>query len=136
MILEIITPEKKVYSSEVSEVVLPTLDGEVDILPGHQPLLTMLEPGEIEAVGAQGREYLAVDKGFARVLGDTISVLTEAAIDIKSIDIDQVEQARQRAEQALLKAREEGHDPAEIEKLESVARFAIAQRLAKQKRRV
>ncbi len=136
MILEIITPEKKVYSSEVTEVVLPTLDGEVDILPGHQPLLTLLEPGEIQAVGANGREYLAVDKGFARVLGDTLSVLTEAAIDIKAIDIDQVEKAQRRAEAALKKARDEGHDPAEIEQLESIARFAIAQRLAKQKRRL
>lgn len=132
--LEIVTPEKKVYSKEVNDVVLPTQNGEVDILPGHQPLLTMLVPGEIQAGSAGGREFLAIDKGFARIQGNIVSVLTEAAINVEQIDLKAAEAAQQRAEEALRKAKEENLDPAEVEKLESIARFAIVQQLAKKRR--
>lgn len=130
--LEIVTPEKIVYSETVDEVVLPTKQGEIDILPGHQPLLTMVEGGEVTARGANV-EYLAIDEGFARVQSDTISILTEAAIDTANIDIELVEQAQKRAEDALRKAKEENVDPAQIEQLEQVVRFAIVQKLAKKK---
>lgn len=133
--LEIITPTGKIYSSEVQDVVLPTPQGEIDILPGHLPLITLVKAGEVQAgVSGNEREHLAVDKGFARVLGDTVSILTEAAIDEKSIDLSQVEEAQKRAEAALERARKENVDPAEIEKLESIARFAIAQQLVKKRR--
>ena len=132
--LEIVTPEGKAFSGEVNDVVLPTANGDVDILPGHQPMLTILEPGEVQATMANGREYLAVDKGFARVQNDVVSVLAEGAINIQEIDLNFVEDARQKAEDALAKAREEGHDPAQIEKLESVARFAMTQQLVKRKK--
>ncbi|MEM8549215.1 MAG: ATP synthase F1 subunit epsilon [Verrucomicrobiota bacterium] len=132
--LEIITPEGKAFTGSVEDVVLPTENGEVDILPGHQPLLTIVEPGEIQATMDKGREYLAVDKGFARVQNDVVSVLTEGAINVDEIDLNFVEDAREKAEAALAKAREEGHDPAQIEKLEAVARFAMTQELVKAKK--
>ena len=135
LILEIVTPEGKAFSSEVLDVVLPTEKGEVDILPGHQPMLTILEPGEVQATLENERQYLAVDKGFARIQNDVVSVLTEGAINVEEIDLNFVENARQKAEDALAKAREEGHDPAMIEKLESVARFAVTQELVKAKKR-
>lgn len=131
--LEIITPEGKAYSKTVSDVVLPTVEGEVDILPGHQPLVTMIKAGEIQVGTDGGREFLAVDKGFARVLGDAVSVLTEGAIDIAEINLAAAEEAQKRAQEALEKAKDERMDPAEIEKLEAVARFAIAQQLVKRR---
>lgn len=131
--LEIVTPEGKAYTKEVEDVVLPTAEGEIDILPGHQPLITVIEAGEIQAGTSSGREFLAVDKGFARVLGDAVSVLTEGAIDVADIDLSQVAEAQKRAEEALERAKNENMDPAEIEKLESIARFAIAQQLAKKR---
>ncbi|WOO42284.1 ATP synthase F1 subunit epsilon [Rubellicoccus peritrichatus] len=132
--LEIVTPEGKAYTKEVEDVVLPTAEGEIDILPGHQPLITVIEAGEVQAGTGSGREFLAVDKGFARVLGDAVSVLTEGAIDVAEIDLSQVEEAQKRAEEALERAKNEKMDPAEIEKLEAVARFAIAQQLVKKRR--
>ncbi|MGE9294498.1 MAG: ATP synthase F1 subunit epsilon, partial [Puniceicoccales bacterium] len=131
--LEIVTPEGKAFSGEVADVVLPTANGDVDILPGHQPMMTILEPGEIQATMDTGREYLAVDKGFARIQNDVVSVLSEGAINVQEIDLNFVEDARQKAEAALKKAREEGHDAAQIEKLESLARFAMTQQLVKRK---
>ncbi|MEO0795460.1 MAG: ATP synthase F1 subunit epsilon [Verrucomicrobiota bacterium] len=128
--LEIVTPEKIVYSETVEEVVLPTTDGQIDVLPGHQPLLTMVEGGDVIARSSK-TEHLAVDKGFARVQEDTVSILTEAAIEVDKIDVSFVEEAQKRAEEALQKARDENVDPAQIEQLEQVVRFAIVQKLAK-----
>lgn len=131
--LEIVTPEGKAYTKEVEDVILPTQTGELDILPGHQPLITMIESGEVQAGTSSGREFLAVDKGFARVLGDAVSILTEGAIDVQEIDLEKVVEAQRRAEEALKKAQDEKMDPAEIEKLESIARFAITQQLIKKR---
>ena len=80
-------------------------------------------------------EYIAVDCGFARVLGDTVEVLTEAAIDVNEIDLAEVEAAQSRAEAALKTAEAEGHDPEEAEQLAQKITFLIAQKLAKGRRR-
>jgi F-type H+-transporting ATPase subunit epsilon len=149
--LEIVTPERTVYSSTADSVVLPTTQGEIGVLPGHIPLVTIVSPGEIEVVnpgnneaitdpeeagfGQPGPQFLAIDKGFAEILGDKVSILTEAAIDVEQIDLGEVEEARRRAQQALESAEEEGLDPEEIERLEAVTRFAIAQQLAKGRKR-
>ena len=133
--LEIVTPEAIVYSESVDSVVLPTRQGEVGIQPGHIPLLTMVEPGELQVMKGSESTALAVDKGFANVRHDQVSVLTEAAIDVSAIDLSAAAEAQKRAQEALETAEAEGLDPAEIERLESVSRFAIAQQLAKSKRR-
>jgi len=149
--LEIVTPEKKLYHGTTESVVMPTARGEIGILPGHLPLITMVEPGELrlsnpgpnEMLGEEhpdhgkpGPAELAVDKGFVRIQGDIVSVLTEAAIDVAAIDLSEVEQAEERARKALEDARKKGEtDPAEIEHLEQITRFAVAQRLAKGRRR-
>ena len=90
LILEIVTPEEIVYSETVDSVVLPGVEGEAGILPGHIPLLTMLKPGELIVTKGGEKIVLAVDKGFAQVLGDKVSVLAEGAIDIKEIDLTAV----------------------------------------------
>ena len=133
--LEIITPDEKVLSSEAKEVIMPTKMGEVGILAGHVPMVTKIIAGELKVVNESGTEFIAVDQGFARVLGNTISVLTEAAIDVKAIDLSEVESAQVRAEEALRLAEEEGADPAEVERLETSVRYLIAKKLAKGRRR-
>ncbi|MBP3301585.1 MAG: ATP synthase F1 subunit epsilon [Opitutales bacterium] len=135
MTFEIVTPTGIVYQAEnVNSVTLPTTAGELGILPGHIPLTAEVEPGEINVETSAGTTKLAVDKGYARVLADRVSVLAEAAIDVKAIDLSAVEDAQRRAEAALEAARHQKEiDPAELERLEAVARFAIAQKLVKTK---
>jgi len=133
--LEIITPDEKVLSTEADQVVLPTASGETGILSGHIPLVTRIVPGELKVIQAGRTDFIAVDRGFAKVLGDTVSVLTEAAVDVKDIDVSEVESARSRAEEALKVAEREGMDPTEVERLESNVRYLIAQKLAKGRRR-
>lgn len=133
MNFEIITPAGIVYKNEeCTSVKLPTSTGEIEVLPMHIPLTTEIVPGEVVVKTAAGTVRLAVDKGYARVIADVISVLAEAAIDVKEIDLSAVENAQKNAEAALAAARKKGQvDPAEIERLEAVARFAIVQKLVK-----
>ncbi len=133
LLLEIVTPEKRVYSDTIETVVLPTTEGEIGILPGHLPLLTQLEPGELRVMKAGKPEVLAVGGGFMEVAADKVSVLAESAIDVQEIDETAVEEAMERAQKALSGKSE--LDPAEVERLESLVRFSAAQLLVKKKRR-
>lgn len=131
--LEIVTPEARVYSDTIDTVVIPTTLGEIGILPGHLPLLTQVEAGELRVTKNGADSFLAVGAGFAQVQGDKVSVLAEQAIDVEQIDESATEEAIKRAEEAL-----KGKDtlePAEIERLEGVVRFAVAKLGVKRRRR-
>ena len=133
--LEIITPDEKVLSTEADQVVLPTESGETGILTGHVPLITKLIPGELKVIKGGTTDYVAVSSGFAKVIGNTISVLTEAAVDVAEVDLSEIESSQARAEEALQKAAEENIDPDELEALEKNVQFLVAQKLAKGRRR-
>ena len=133
--LEIITPDEKVLSTEADQVVLPTECGEIGVLTGHVPLVTRVQAGELKVIKGGDAEFIAVDHGFVKVLGDTVSVLTEAAVNVKEIDLSELESAQSRAKQALEDAEAEGIDPFELERLEKNVQFLLAQKLAKGRRR-
>lgn len=134
--LEIVTPERCVLSEIVDHVVLPTeFSGEIDVLPGHQPLITMIEPGELRYFKGSESESVAIDKGFIEVLGDVVSVLTEAAIEVHAIHPDELAAAQASAMQALEAARASGEDPEVLEQLETKARFTLVQKIVSEGRR-
>jgi len=132
LILEIVTPYARVYSDTIDSVVIPTIDGEIGILPGHVPLLTVMDQGELRVTKAGKDTALVIGGGFAQVSGDRVSILAENAIEEEKIDEHAVENALKRAEDDLKKA--EGTDPAEVERLEGVVRFAVAQLGLKRRR--
>ena len=99
--LEIVTPEAKTFSDEVEEVVLPGVEGEFGVLPGHEPLVTQILPGELMITQKGQRHYLAVGEGFVEVQPTQVSVLTDMAIRADDINEMEVEAARKRAEEAL-----------------------------------
>ena len=131
--LEIVTPEDRVYSDTIDTVVIPTLDGEIGILPGHIPLLTQMADGELRATKGAETKALIVGAGFAEIDGDHVKILAEFAINEAEIDEDAAEKAIQRAEEAL-KGREK-LDSAEIERIEALVRFSVAQLGVKRRRR-
>ena len=133
LLLEIVTPEGRVYSDTVDTVVLPTTQGEIGILPGHLPLLTQIEDGELRVQKGNATESLACGRGFVEIAGDKISVLAEQAINVAAIDESAVENACRRAEDALAKKQDLSAE--ETERLESVVRFAYAQLDLKRRRR-
>jgi F-type H+-transporting ATPase subunit epsilon len=135
LILEVVTPERKVLSEEVDHVVLPTESGgEIDVLPGHIPVMTMIEPGQLTYYKQGQSESIAIDRGYIEVIGDTVHVLTEAAIEVDAIDTGALEQAQARAREALEEARASGEDPEILEQLETKARFAVVQKLISESR--
>lgn len=133
--LEIITPDGIVWRNDsVESITLPTTSGEIQILAGHIPLITILEAGGVGAVINGREEDIAIDRGYARIMGDTVSVLTEAAVDVEHLDMGDIEKARAQALKAVEDAKKNRVvDDDEMERLEAVARFAIAQMLAKAK---
>lgn len=101
MKLEIVTPERKVYSDEVDQVSLPTPNGEITVLPNHIPLVTQVKPGELVIKKAGKTMHLVTGTGFVEVTGQTISVMTDLAENYEGIDEKAVEEAKKRAEEAM-----------------------------------
>ena len=133
LVLEIVTPSARVYSDTIDTVVVPTSTGEIGILPGHIPLLTQVEAGELRVTKAGRTQAIVVGAGFAQIEKDKVSVLTESAIEEEKIDESAAEDAMRRAEEAL---RNKGAlEPGEVERLEGIVRFAVAQLGVKRGRR-
>jgi len=95
--LEIVTPEATVYSEAVEMVTLPAVQGQMGVLPQHVRLMTQMVPGEL-IVRKDGREdFLAVGEGLVEITNDHVSIVTNMAVAIESIDETAAEEARQRA---------------------------------------
>ncbi len=130
--LEIVTPEARVYTDTIDGVVIPTANGEIGVLPGHIPLLTQVESGELRVTKNGETHRLAVGDGFAEIEADRIHILAEQAITEETIDENAVEAAMKRAEQQL---RDAAHlDPQEQERLQQMVRFAGVQLALKRRR--
>jgi len=98
--LIVVTPERQLLRESVVEVVVPGLDGQLGILPGHAPLMTELGIGELAYRTSTSSQpvVLAVISGFAEVLPDRVTVLAETAERAEEIDLARAEDAKARAE--------------------------------------
>ncbi len=99
--LQIVTPERSVFSGQVDEVMLPGVEGYLGALPGHTPLLTSLKIGEIKYRVGNVLRYLAVSWGFAEILPDRITVLADLAETADEIDIAAARREKEQAEKRL-----------------------------------
>ena len=131
--LEIVTPLAKVYSDTIDSVVIPTVEGEIGVLPGHIPLITQIEHGELRVTKGTSSQLLAVSGGFVQVDGDIVRVLAEHAITEEKIDEHVVEAALKRAEEEIKAAKD--MDPQQFEHLQSLVRYAGVQLAVKRRHR-
>ncbi|MDB4520094.1 ATP synthase F1 subunit epsilon [Akkermansiaceae bacterium] len=99
--LDIVTPEKTIFSDTVDDVYLPGSEGEMGILTMHAALVAPLQPGSLRYLKDGKIEELAVGEGFVEVANDKVAVLIDLAIGEDAIDENQVEQAMKRANDAL-----------------------------------
>lgn len=100
--IEIVTPERTLLKDEISQVTVPTTEGEITILPKHSPLISILKPGMIELRKGKGEiEIMSVSGGFVEVLNNKIVILADTAERADEIDIKRAEEARQKAEQSI-----------------------------------
>jgi len=99
--LDIVTPEKKVFSDTVDNVYLPGADGELGVLPMHAGLVTALQPGELRYLHNGTVHHMAVGSGFAEITQTNVVVLTDMALGEPEIDVTHMEQALQRPKEKL-----------------------------------
>ena len=112
--LEIVTPIKTVYKEEVDEVVAPTINGQITILPQHVGLLTKIEPGELLIKKNSSLQSIAITGGFIEVANNKVTILADYAVRSEDIEVAKVDEARKRAEM-LLKEKLEVRDFAKAE---------------------
>jgi F-type H+-transporting ATPase subunit epsilon len=128
--LEIVTPEEKIYSEDVTMVTLPGSEGELGVYPKHVPLLTTLKPGELRVI-KEGREIsMAVGEGFVEIKADGVSVLTDMALEAEKIDLAAAEAAVERAQAAM----KEDHGTEEVAAIQASLQKALAQLHVKRRR--
>jgi len=95
--LEIVTPETIVYSQDVEMVTLPAVNGQMGVLPQHIRLMTQMVPGEMIVRRDGHDDFLAVGEGLVEVTNERVSIVTNMAVAVESIDEAAAEEARQRA---------------------------------------
>nr|WP_275984074.1 F0F1 ATP synthase subunit epsilon [Paenibacillus hamazuiensis] len=106
--LEIVTPERKVYAEDANMIIVKGAEGELGILPNHIPLVTPLKvaPLTVKKSGSPDA-YIAVHGGFMEVRKDKVVILAESAELPEQIDVDRARSAKERAEQRLAAKRDE-----------------------------
>jgi F-type H+-transporting ATPase subunit epsilon len=83
MNLEILTPEKKLFSDEVYGVQLPGETGSFEVLDKHAPLVSALKSGRIKVLNDRNHStYFDIKSGFVEVINNRVSVLVEGAIPV------------------------------------------------------
>jgi len=105
LLLEVVTPDRLVLSTEAEVVVCPGVEGQFGVLVGHIPFLSALEIGEMYYRKGGQTEYLAVSGGFAEVTGAKVTIVAEAAEKGREIDIERAMRAKERAEKRLAAAK-------------------------------
>lgn len=102
MKFKIVTPDGVIYEDEIESVSLPTLSGEITILPHHIPLISVIKAGEIRIAKDNHEIGIAVSSGVIEVReSNDVVVIADTAERAEHIDIERAEQARQRAEELM-----------------------------------
>ncbi len=99
--LKIITPSRNMFEGDVDMVIMRTQSGDVGILHGHQPMVTILDYGVLTIKNDEEEKNAAVLGGFAEISSEGMSILTDAAEWSDEIDVVRAQQAKERAEQRL-----------------------------------
>jgi F-type H+-transporting ATPase subunit epsilon len=106
--LEIVTPDKVVFTDDVKSFTAPGVEGSFQILPRHAPFVSTIQPGRVKIVTSDGQEIiLAASGGVVEVHQNKITFLAEAVEKKDEIDVSRAQQALERAQKKLA-AREPG----------------------------
>lgn len=84
---ELVTPERLALSEDVGQVVVPGVEGDFTVLPGHAAVISALRPGIIDVTLPDARKTrIYVKGGFAEVDADHLTVLAERGLDVEAMD--------------------------------------------------
>lgn len=88
MLFQLVSPERLLVETQVTEVQIPAFDGYIGVLPGHAPLLSQLKAGGVLTYNANGtQKVVAIYGGFVEVLPDRVRVLADSAENKEEINL-------------------------------------------------
>jgi F-type H+-transporting ATPase subunit epsilon len=100
--LNLVTPQRKIVENvSVTNLKIPTLNGQIEILPGHTELLTILDVGELSFEGPTGKRKFAISYGFCEVKKNKVVVLAETCEENSKIDVGRAKAAQLKVEEKL-----------------------------------
>jgi F-type H+-transporting ATPase subunit epsilon len=101
-LLNIYTPNGVVIKSlKCSELTIPTVRGEINVLPGHTHVLTELDTGIMTAKTESNNRHFSMTAGLCKILGDNITILSTTSECAEDIDVDRAKSAKSKAESRL-----------------------------------
>ena len=116
--IEIVNPEKAFFSKEnVSEVVVPALEGEMGILKDHISIISFLKPGIIKIFSQEGENKYYIEDGIMEFKNNILTILTSHIFSLNKLDKSFVEKSISEAEKSLL------------EDIDDQKRFLISQKI-------
>jgi len=136
MKLDIVTAEQSIWSGDVDMVIAPGVEGQMGILPGHTPLMTMLSPGELRIRQGGEESSIVVTGGFLEIRPDRVIVLADAAERAEEIDMERALEARRRAEERIAQGSTGGltEERAKAALLRAMVRLQVAEKTRRRKR--
>jgi F-type H+-transporting ATPase subunit epsilon len=123
--LEILIPGETRRLSGLSRVVFQSIEGEIGVMPGHVPMIVLVESGILRAESREGVKRFAAGSGVARVTAEMVSLLVHDLAAEDEIDVDEVRESLE-ADQRALQAEEAGGMDMRREELLKEIRFAEA----------
>ena len=106
MQFDLVSPERRLASLEVTAVQIPGADGDLTAMPGHAPVITNLRPGILKVESPSGNKDYVVTGGFAE-MGEGLSVLAERALPLDELSQDAFDEILEEAKYMYKKVEEE-----------------------------
>lgn len=127
--LTILTPDKTLVSdTKVDFIVLPAMQGEMGVLPGHCPYMVQLKEGILKYIQDGKENYLSVFWGFAMIKDNEVTVLTELGEMAQELNEERARQEFQRAKNALaMKGADMDLDSAQASLQKAMVRLKLAE---------
>lgn len=98
----VVSAKETIYSGDINMLVAAGVEGEVGILPGHIPFITLLKPGTLQLTAANGElETVYISGGVLEVQPNVVTVLADTAIRAKDLDEAKITEARRQAQELL-----------------------------------
>ncbi len=127
--LQIVSADRALVNETVDEVQIPGANGYLGVLPGHTPLLTTLQVGQLWYRQGAEKHYLAIAFGFAEIQPDRVTILAQIAERAEDIDASRADAAKRRAEERMAKPTVDiDFERARIALLKALVRLQVASR--------
>ena len=131
--LEIVTPDGPSFKGEVSSLVVPAWEGQLGVLPGHEPEVAVMKAGALR-YNQDGKEaWLAISGGFVKIDPDQVVVLAETAEMAEAIDTARAKAAAGVKQQALSQGRMSEEQVAQMQAslMKELVRMRVAEKVRK-----